>query len=196
MQIESLGGTALSLARHAGWSGETRFQYGAVELVGPHVHAVATACLALTAVSFALLVLWRVRARHWSEATPFDAALCAVLLFTVTSRVISPQYMIWLVGLAAVCVASRHTSQRPVAALVLAATALTTLEFPMRYGDVIDGTWTGCLLMLARNGILAAAAVLSFVRLWRATRPDGKSVPTTEPRPGSDRLPNHALSFS
>ncbi|OLZ70004.1 hypothetical protein AV521_16880 [Streptomyces sp. IMTB 2501] len=196
VQIESLGGTALSLARHAGWSGEPRFQYGAVELVGPHVRAVATACLVLTAVSFALLVLWRVRARRWSEATPFDAALCAVLLFTVTSRVISPQYMIWLVGLAAVCVTSRHTSQRPVAALVLATTALTTLEFPLRYGDVIDGTWTGCLLMLARNGILAAAAVLSFVRLWRATRPDGETVPATEPRPGSDRLLDQALSLS
>ncbi|MGW3194353.1 glycosyltransferase family 87 protein [Streptomyces sp. NPDC001118] len=197
VQIESLGGTALSLARHAGWSGGPRFQYGAVEMVGPHVHAVATAALVLTAVSFALLVLWRVRARRWSAATPFDAALCAVLLFTVTSRVISPQYMIWLVGLAAVCVTSRPTSQRPVAALVLAATALTTLEFPMRYNDVIEATWTGCLLMLARNGILAAAAVLSFVRLWRATRPDGEGAQLTEPRPGSDRLPDRAaLSLS
>ncbi|KUN01505.1 hypothetical protein AQI95_31820 [Streptomyces yokosukanensis] len=196
VQIESLGGTALNLARHAGWSGRARYQYGAVEMVGPHVHAVAAASLALTAICLALLVLWRVRARHWTEATPFDAALCAVLLFTVTSRVISPQYMIWLVGLAAVCLTSRHTSQRPVAALVLAATALSTLVFPMRYGDVIDGTWTGCVLMLARNGILAAAAVLSFVRLWRAARPVGKSVQTTEPRPGSGRLPDRALTLS
>ncbi|MGW7545457.1 glycosyltransferase 87 family protein [Streptomyces sp. NPDC054770] len=170
VQVESLGGTALSLARHAGWPGTTRYQYGAVELVGPHVRAIATASLALTAASFALLLLWRVRARHWTPATPYDAALSAVLLFTVTSRVISPQYMIWLLGLAAVCLSSQHTSQRPVAALIAAATALSAVAYPAFYAEVVHCTWTGCLLMLARNGLLATAAVLSLTRLWRATR--------------------------
>ncbi len=56
-----------------------RYQYGSMEFVGPHVPAVAALALALTAVAFGLLVLWRVRARHWTEATPFDAALTAVL---------------------------------------------------------------------------------------------------------------------
>ncbi|MFJ9814291.1 glycosyltransferase 87 family protein [Streptomyces sp. NPDC101151] len=197
VQIESFGGTALNLARHVGWSGRARYQYGSVELVGPHVPAVAMASLALTAAAFVLLVLWRVRARHWSPATPYDAALAAVLLFTVTSRVISPQYMIWLIGLAAVCLTSRHTSQRPVALLILAASALSSLVYPVFYREVIDGTWTGCLLMLARNGLLAAAAVMSFVRLWRSARPPtGKTVPATQPRPDSDRLPDRALSIS
>lgn len=170
VQIESLGGTALSLARHAGWPGRVRYQYGAMELVGPHVHAVATASLVLTAAAFTLLLLWRVRARRWTEATPYDAALSAVLLFTVTSRVISPQYMIWLLGLAAVCLTSRHTTQRPIAALVVTATALSSVAYPAFYSEVVGCTWTGCLLMLARNGLLAAAAVLSLTRLWRATR--------------------------
>ncbi|MFF7972886.1 glycosyltransferase 87 family protein [Streptomyces sp. NPDC007905] len=197
VQIESFGGTALNLARHVGWSGRARYQYGAIELVGPHVRAVAAASLALTAAAFALLVLWRLRARHWSPATPYDAALSGVLLFTATSRVISPQYMIWLLGLAAVCLTSRHTSQRPVAVLILAASALSSVAFPMFYRDVVAGTWTGCLLMLARNGLLAAAAVLSFVLLWRSARPPaGKPVPATEPRPDSDRLPDRALSIS
>ena len=65
------------------------------------------------------------------------------------------------------------------------------------YREVVDGTWAGCLLMLARNGLLGAAAVLSFVRLWRSARPPaGKTVPATEPRPDSDRLPDRALSVS
>ncbi|ARP70508.1 DUF2029 domain-containing protein [Streptomyces pluripotens] len=197
VQIESLGGTALNLARHAGWSGRPRYQYGAIELVGPYVHVVATASLALTGLAFGLLVLWRLRARRWSEATPYDAALCAVLLFTVTSRVISPQYLIWLLGLAAVCLTSRHTGQRPVALLVLAASALSTVAFPMCYREVIAGTWTGCLLMLGRNALLAAAAALSFVRLWQSTRTSsGKNAPTTQPRPVSHRLLNRPLSIS
>ncbi|MFJ9627486.1 glycosyltransferase 87 family protein [Streptomyces sp. NPDC101175] len=170
VQIESLGGTLLGLATHVGWPGRARYQYGAMEFTGPHVTAVADASLALTAVAFGILLLWRVRARRWTEATPYDAALSAVLLFTVTSRVISPQYMIWLLGLAAVCLTSRRTVQRPVAALIVAATAISSVEFPALYGDVIHSTWTGCALMVARNGLLAAAAVLSFVRLWRSSR--------------------------
>jgi hypothetical protein len=187
VQVESLGGTALSLARHAGWRGTTRYRYGAMELVGPHVHAVATASLALTAAAFALLLLWRVRARRWTEATPYDAALSAVLLFTVTSRVISPQYLIWLLGLTAVCLTSRHTTQRPVAALIVTATALSSVAYPTFYAEVVHGTWTGCLLMLARNGLLAGAAVLSLTRLWRATRRPrtaARTAPGPAPRPG------------
>ncbi len=61
-----------------------------MEFTGPYVSSVADASLALTAVAFGLLLLWRIRARRWTDATPYDAALSAVLLFTVTSRVISP----------------------------------------------------------------------------------------------------------
>ncbi|MER6785961.1 glycosyltransferase 87 family protein [Streptomyces sp. NPDC000658] len=168
VQIESLGGTALSLASHAGWPGAARYRYGAMEFVGPYVSSVAHASLALTAVAFGLVVLWRIRARRHTQATPYDAALCAVLLFTVTSRVISPQYMIWLLGLAAVCLTSRHTTQRPVAVLLLAATAVSTVIYPLHYWEVISCSWTGTTLMVVRNGLLAWAAGLSYLRLWRS----------------------------
>ncbi|WP_408647593.1 glycosyltransferase 87 family protein [Streptomyces geranii] len=171
VQIESFGGTALSLASHAGWEGRVRYQYGAMEFVGPYVSSVAALSLALTAVAFGLLLLWRVRARHWTEATPFDAALTAVLLFTITSRVISPQYMIWLLGLAAVCLTSHRTTQRPVAWLLLAAAAVSSVAYPALYGEVIQCSRTGVAVMVVRNGLLLAAAIMSFVRLWRAARP-------------------------
>ncbi|MEV0472835.1 glycosyltransferase family 87 protein [Streptomyces prunicolor] len=184
VQIESLGGTALGLATHVGWPGQVHYRYGAMEFTGPYVSTVADASLALTAVAFGLLLWWRIRARRWTDATPYDAALSAVLLFTVTSRVISPQYMIWLLGLAAVCLTSRHTTQRVVAALIVAATAVSTVEFPVLYGDVIHSTWTGCALMVVRNGLLAAAAVLSFVRLWRSSRPLPATTHTRVQSPG------------
>ncbi|AWI29084.1 glycosyltransferase 87 family protein [Streptomyces tirandamycinicus] len=169
VQIESLGGSALALVRLLGGAGRVEYRYGAFEFTGPHVPLVARASLLLTAAAFLLLLLWRLRARRWSGATPFDAALCAVLLFTVTSRVISPQYLIWLLGLAAVCLTSRHTSQRPVALLLLPATALSTLAYPVLYQDVIDVTPLGSGVVLVRNGLLLAAAVLSARRLWSAT---------------------------
>ncbi|MFK4148129.1 glycosyltransferase 87 family protein [Streptomyces sp. NPDC004065] len=170
VQIESFGGTALALATHAGWPVRVRYQYGALEFTGPHVPAVAHVSLALSAAALALLVAWRVRARRWTQATPYDAALCAVLLFTVTSRVISPQYMIWLLGLAAVCLTSRHTTQRPVAALIAAASLVSAIAYPTLYHQVAACTWTGCALMVTRNGLLGTATVVSLARLWRSTK--------------------------
>jgi hypothetical protein len=191
VQIESLGGTVLMLAKHAGWPGKVRYQYGSQQFTGPYVAVVADCALALTAVAFALLVLWRLKACHWTPATLFDSALSAVLLFTVTSRVISPQYMIWLLGVAAVCLTSRYSSQRPVAALLVAASAVTSVEFPALYHQVMAVTWIGTALLIVRNGLLAAAAVLSFVRLWRSSRPP---LPSPIPGPFDAGTPRHRAS--
>lgn len=169
VQVESLGGTALHVARNAGWSGETRYQYGAFEFVGPYVSSVARLSLVLTAAAFCWLVLWRLRARRWGPATPFDAAFVAVLLFTVTSRVISPQYLVWLLGLAAVCLTCRHTVMRPAALLVLPAAAVSALAYPLLYDDVVAGTALGCTLLVVRNGLLLLATALACRRLWRAS---------------------------
>ncbi|MFD7232228.1 glycosyltransferase 87 family protein [Streptomyces sp. NPDC059881] len=168
IQIESLGGTALALIRLSGGEGQVEFRYGAFEFTGPHVAAVAGVSFLLTAAALVFLLLWRVRAKRWTTATPFDAALCAVLLFTVTSRVISPQYLIWLLGLGAVCLTSPHTGQRPVALLLLPAAALSSLAYPLLYDDVIAVTPLGCAVVLVRNALLLTAALLSARRLWTA----------------------------
>ncbi|MFE5939366.1 glycosyltransferase 87 family protein [Streptomyces sp. NPDC056470] len=172
VQIESMGGTALSLMRASGMPIGIEVRYGAIEFVGPHVATVTQLSLMATAAAFGWLMLWRGRASRWTEATPFDAALTAILLFTVTSRVISPQYMVWLLGLAAVCLTSRLTTQRPVAWLLLAASAVTALVFPTYYQEVMLGTTLGNTLMVVRNSLLLAATLVSCHHLWRATAED------------------------
>ncbi|MFD7322014.1 glycosyltransferase 87 family protein [Streptomyces sp. NPDC059875] len=172
VQIESLGGTVLSLMRASGMPIWVETRYGALEFAGEHVATVAQLSLMTTAAAFGWLMFWRGRASRWTEATPFDAALTAILLFTVTSRVISPQYMVWLLGLAAVCLTSRLTTQRPVAWVLLAATAVTAFAYPLHYLEVMHGSALGNTLMVARNGLLLTAAVLSCRRLWTATARD------------------------
>ncbi|GAA2748438.1 glycosyltransferase family 87 protein [Kitasatospora cinereorecta] len=167
VEIESLGGTALQVARLYGWPGEVEQHYGSLEFLGPHVHAIAKASLLLTVAAFGWLLLWRFRARHWNPATPYDAALTAVLLFTVTSRVISPQYLIWLIGLSAVCLTVRGSCQRPVALLVLLATGVTTVDYPLFFDAMIHGGWQPTVVIVSRNGLLLAASVVSAARLWR-----------------------------
>ncbi|MFD3534472.1 glycosyltransferase 87 family protein [Streptomyces sp. NPDC058664] len=170
IQIESLGGTALALAGATGaWPGRVEFRYGAYEYVGPYVSTLGHLALLLTVLAFGWLLLWRVRADRWTAATPLDAAFAAVLLFTSTSRVISPQYMIWLLGLAAVCLTSRQTVMRPVALLLLPAAALSSLAYPVLYDQVITGTTQGLTVMVLRNGLLLAAALLAARRLWTST---------------------------
>ncbi|MFF5917854.1 glycosyltransferase 87 family protein [Streptomyces flavochromogenes] len=170
IQIESLGGTALALAKAGGsWPGRVEFRYGAFEYVGPYVSSLGHLALLLTVIAFGWLLLWRVRAHRWTAATPLDAALTAVLLFTVTSRVISPQYMIWLLGLAAVCLTSRSTVMRPVALLLLPAAALSSLAYPVLYDHVVAGTPQGLTVMALRNGLLLAATLLAARRLWTST---------------------------
>ncbi|MFG3187323.1 glycosyltransferase 87 family protein [Streptomyces omiyaensis] len=170
IQIESLGGTALALAGAAGiWPGAPEIRYGAYEYTGPYVSTLGHLFLLLTVTALLWLVLWRLRATRWSDATPLDAALAAVLLFTVTSRVISPQYLVWLLGLAAVCLTSRRTVMRPVALLLLPAAALSSLAYPVLYAEVVAGTPVGLTVMVLRNALLLAAAAAAAHRLWRAT---------------------------
>lgn len=120
-EVESLGALVFHVARQFGWDGEVLLNYGSVEFLGAQVDTVSDAALLLSGVAFAWLLLWRVRARRFAPHTLADAAFVAVLMFTATSRVISPQYMVWLVGLAAVCLCFRASRMGVPAALVLVA---------------------------------------------------------------------------
>ncbi|MGW7547983.1 glycosyltransferase 87 family protein [Streptomyces sp. NPDC054770] len=168
-EVESLGALVFHIARHFGWHGEVLLNYGSIEFLGPHVRAVSTAALLLTALAFGWLLLWRLSAVRFRSHTLADAAFTAVLMFTVTSRVISPQYLVWLVGLAAVCLCYRAGRMTLPAVLVLLATLVTVLEFPVGFSHVVVSDWYGITLLLLRNGLLVAATVSAARVLWRAT---------------------------
>lgn len=176
-EVESVGSLVLHAARHFGWEGRVLLRYGSMEFVGPGVRLVSDAAVVLTGAGFGWLLLWRLRARTWTPGTLADAALAAVLVFVVTSRVLSPQYLIWLVGLAAVCLTLRSGRQALPAWLVLVATGLTQLEFPVRFADVVASDGLGVLVLAARNALLVAATVLTCVRLWRSTVPQAADAP-------------------
>ncbi|MGW6059401.1 glycosyltransferase 87 family protein [Streptomyces sp. NPDC055189] len=168
-EVESLGALVFHVARHLGWQGDVQLNYGSVEFLGPYVSLVSTVAQGLSAAAFCWLLAWRLRARAWSASTVADAAFVAVLLFTATSRVISPQYLLWLVGVAAVCLAFRASRMVLPARLVLAATFVTFLEFPVWFSHVVASDPLGIALLLVRNGLLVAAALLACRNLWRQT---------------------------
>ncbi|MER8011699.1 glycosyltransferase family 87 protein [Streptomyces sp. NPDC094149] len=169
-EVESLGSLVIHVARHFGaWDGQVLLNYGSIEFLGPWVTAVSTGALFLTGVAFGWLVLWRLMATRFLPNTLADAAFVAVLMFTVTSRVISPQYMVWVVGTAAVCLCFRGSRMRAPACLALAACFVTVLEFPLWFQHVVASDTRGITLLLLRNGLLVVAAVLGARELWRST---------------------------
>lgn len=168
-EVESLGALVFHVARFFGWEGRVAYNYGSMEFLGPYVDVVSRASLLLSVVGFGWLLWWRLRARHVAPRTFAEAAFVAVLVFTVTSRVISPQYMVWLVGLAAVCLCFRDSRMAGPAYLVVAACWVTMLEFPIWFRHVVASDWQGVVLLFLRNGLLVAATLLAARQLWRGT---------------------------
>jgi type IV secretory pathway VirB2 component (pilin) len=174
IEVESIAALPFHVASHHGWNGYVALNYGSMEYIGPHVNLAAKLCLIASALAFGWLVYWRLTARRWLDATTADAALVSVLIFVVTSRVISPQYMVWMVGLGAVCAlhfGPRGTSvMRLPVGLVLVATALSCIEYPYWFDELLNAGRGAVLLLTVRNMLLVAAAVIGASRLWRTTR--------------------------
>ncbi|WP_328909729.1 DUF2029 domain-containing protein [Streptomyces sp. NBC_00234] len=195
-EIESLGALVFHVARQFGWEGGVELRYGSMEFVGPYVPLVSTLALGLSVLAFGWLLVWRLRARTFTVRTPADAAFTAVLLFTTTSRVISPQYLLWLVGLAAVCLVFRDSRMVLPACLVLVATGVTLLEFPLGFAHVVAGDAVGVGLLLVRNGLLVAATLAAGLRLWQETVParagNGPRADSAEGPERGNRQPSRA----
>lgn len=180
------------MARQYGWDGQVLLNYGSVEFLGPYVDVVSTAALVLSGLAFGWLLLWRLRARRFLSHTLADAAFVAVLMFVTTSRVISPQYLVWLVGLAAVCLCFRGSRMTLPVGLVLAACFVTVLEFPVWFAHVVASDGLGVTLLFLRNGLLVLATLLAARELWRSTvtRPAPAPVPAQAARAKETSLPS------
>lgn len=163
LQIESVAATPLLIARLLNSRWTIVHRYGADELSGPSVSAVASGCVAATLVGgTVLLIIW------WRARPPAtDLVLAAVLLALVTSRVLSPQYLVWAVAVASVCALDSRSTQRPVLLLVLATALTSQVEFPFLYDRVATGSWPGVVVLTVRNGMLLCATMWSIVRLCR-----------------------------
>ena len=90
-----------------------------------------------------------------------DIAFAAILWLTVTSRVLSPQFNVWLVGMAALVWAAgsprMRTATIPVAVTAVAAQVL----YPFAYIDIINGGLIGVGVHTVRIVALLAAMVLA-----------------------------------
>ncbi len=163
LQIESLGGSALLVADRLGLH-DAVVVVGdpySLDLAGGLAAAVGAAQSALQvgAVLLALALYLRGPASRSRLALAAVASLAGLVAF---GKVLSPQYLVWLVPLVPLC-------GRLPSVLFLVACALTHLWFPGRFDEVVGGggvSW----VVLSRNLVLVGLCVLLLARLRRAPR--------------------------
>lgn len=187
LQIESVAATPAMIGWALGpepWS-SAYTQHNAWEIFGPGVWLLLQISRAATiglAVLLGLLFLRAWRRLHDPEdpgATDAVVWICltAVSGFVVTSKVFSPQYLLWLLPAAAaglLVVREAATWRRLLrwAAALLLAAALTHPFFPLWYGPLLhhDGLTIPMVTLLAlRNAIVLALFVAAAREAWRGT---------------------------
>jgi hypothetical protein len=132
VQIESLPASGVLLLDELG-AGEADSvkSHRSDGLEHPAADALTLICLAVM-LSFITLVTTRARGNSRQLVL---ASLAAVAAFAALGKVLSPQYMLWLVPLGALTFAWRLHA---LAAATAAAAVLTQVEFPARYFDLVD----------------------------------------------------------
>ena len=123
----------------------------------------ALVALALVAVLASLAGL---AARHGDRRRLVLASLAAVTAFAALGKVLSPQFVIWVLPLGALAFAWRLHA---LALAVLAAAVLTQVEFPAHYFDVVAREPLAIALVAARDLVLLAVLALS-IRALRLER--------------------------
>jgi uncharacterized membrane protein len=167
LQIESLG-SAVLLAAHDlfGTGVEVHSSHGSQNLAGLPADVIAVALFLVQIAVLAWLWLGFARSRETpSPATLAVYAAAAITAFVALGKVLSPQFLIWLVP---VVVLARRRSAN---AMLAAALLLTQLWFPFRYWDLVREldprvSW----LVLARDLVLLAL----LATLARAVREPGR----------------------
>jgi hypothetical protein len=146
------------------------FRYGSSEVGHPWADAIAPWLVPLTGLGLLLLIAARALGRL-DRVPVADIAFVAILWLMVTSRVLSPQYNVWLVGMAALVWAAGSPAMRratiPVAVTAIAAQAL----YPFAYIDIVDGGFIGVAIQTVRIIALLASLALAVLALWRTARP-------------------------
>ena len=162
LQIESVGALPFQVWNAGPGSVASAVQFGTIEVVAART---GTASLSVTLVGLALigvLVFWRVTGRL-ANAEPADIALTAVLISILTSRVLSPQYMIWIFGLLAVCAFRPQQNFRKILILISISAALGQLIYPWWYASFLNGN----MLVVGAHAIRILTLIWATALMWR-----------------------------
>jgi hypothetical protein len=176
IEIESLWGNALLLAHLAGYRVMVLKAFGSWEIhagIAPILEFVSST-LSLAAVAYAGWRALRSARRDSGYLAWTWLALLAVLL--ITGRVLSPQYLIWLVALGAAVGCLRDMLPWHTVPLLMGTALLTQVEFPFHVSGLVSADPTSIVVLTARNLCLMALAASSMRMCLRMGERDARSI--------------------
>jgi hypothetical protein len=154
LQVESLGASVLI---KLGQVSDVVFRYGAFEVQGRDGELAGSLSLPVTGVLL-LTTAFFIYREHRKGGFGFEAfpryAAALILAFMLGSKVLSPQYVIWLLPL--VPLGAGGIAGIVVSAVFLAVCWMTTQVYPIHYADLLDIRFPGPDLLIARNLLLVA----------------------------------------
>ncbi len=167
LQLES---TWASTLIHLGMVEDVSVGFGAYEVEGAGVDLISSLSLPATAILllFTSFVMYREHRLGGLQAESFPRHAAAfVLAFMIGSKVLSPQYMLWLLPLLPLV---GGKIGKGVSGLLVASCLLTTLLYPIYYPTLLALGSPGEELLAARNLLLVAMFALLLATPVRKTK--------------------------
>jgi hypothetical protein len=159
LQIESLGASLLLAAKQLGlYDATVENSHGSQNLAGSLPDALAAIVTAFQVV--AVGVVWAVfTARDRGREGLIVAFAAAVAAFVAFAKVLSPQFLVWLLPLVPAVAGAAGLAATGVLAVALVA---TQLWFPFRYWDVVALEPEGWLVFVRDALLVVLYAILLF----------------------------------
>lgn len=171
LQIESFGASLLLV----GGDPKVELGSGSWNLVGaaPTAIGVVSTIAGLVALAGVWVFVWKRRPSVGDLALAYAACVAIVL---VSAKVASPQFLVWLAPLVAVV---RGRAGLAASFLLGGACVLTQLVYPFHYHELLVGALPPALVLVVRNALLVAVAIVLVVALVRRSRFPTNSAPVT-----------------
>ena len=160
LQLESVGSAFLLAAHHLfGLDLTMESSHGSQNLAGALPDGVAVVSTIFQLATLVAIWVWHARGPATNERL-LAASAAAVCAFVAFGKVLSPQFLIWLIPLVLL------VRDRVAAALLAAALVLTQLWFPYRYWDLaLELDAAASWLVLVRDVVLVALTLLLTLRV-------------------------------
>jgi hypothetical protein len=174
IQIESLWGSILFIVRSSERLIHIAHNYGAHHFEGGFVPLIKLAASVLT-LGVTALGTWIASRLPRAPEGVAAAAFTTLVLVVAVASVFSPQFMIWVVALAAVAAAYRGSRVSLQALAVVFITALTRWIYPTLHAGLVHADNLPIIVLWARNLALLLTGIYAAVRLIESV--SGPSTP-------------------
>ena len=161
LQIESVGALPYMFVNAFIQTMPIEFRYGAVEVVASGIGFVSLIITLIAILLFGQIIFWRFKGLL-DQVSVSEIALYVVLVSMVTSRVLSPQYMVWVFGLLAVVALNPTSNFKKVYSLLAISAFCGQLIYPVLYFGYMEGD----LIALIVQSIRIATLIWATYLLW------------------------------